>query len=186
MGKRIESDIKAGRHFGQSKRHTFNELADDYQPHAKDVARLAHWREVFGPDKLDAITPARIAKERDKLLSEETQNFATPPTGNAEQDAKRPKAKRGGATVNRYLAALSVCLSYGIKTLQWLERNPCERITKSRESKGRVRFLSDDERKRLLTACRKSENKDLYLAVILSLTTGAREAEIMTLALGPD
>ena len=116
--------------------------------------------------------------------SEETQNFATPPSGNPEQDAKRPKAKRSGATVNRYLAALSVCLSYGVKTLQWLERNPCERITKSRESKGRVRFLSDDERKRLLTACRKSENKDLYLAVILSLTTGAREAEIMTLRWG--
>ena len=179
--KLTESNMKSGRHFGQSKRHTFDELADKYEPHAKDPVRLAHWRKAFGPDKLDSITPARIAGERDKLLSEETQNFATPPTGEAEKDAKRPKAKRSGPTANRYLAALSVCLSYGVKTLQWLERNPCERITKSKENRGRVRFLSDDERARLLTACRESGNEDLYLAVVLSLTTGARQAEIMTL-----
>lgn len=183
-GKRIEADIKAGRHFGQSKRHTFADLADEYQPHAKDPVRLEYWRKVLGADSLDAITPARIAKERDKLLAEETQNFATPPTGDKEADAKRPKAKRSGPTVNRYLAALSVCLSYGVKTLQWLERNPCERITKSRENRGRVRFLSDDERTQLLDACRKSDNKDLYLAVVLSLTTGARQAEIMSLRWG--
>jgi len=138
-----ESNIKAGRHFGQGKRHTFDELVDEYLPHAKDAPRLAYWRNVFGPERLDAITPPRIAKERDKLLSEETQNFAVPPTGDPEKDAKRPKAKRTRPTANRYLAALSACLSYGVKTLQWLERNPCERITKSRENKGRVRFLSD-------------------------------------------
>jgi len=181
---KTENDIRAGRHFGQSKRHTFNELADEYGPHAKDKVRLDYWRGVFGPDLLDTITPARIAKERDKLLTEETQNFATPATGDPGKDAKRPKSKRTGPTVNRYLAALSVCLSFGVKTLQWLERNPCERITKLREHKGRVRFLSDDERGRLLDACRKSENPDLYLAVVLSLTTGAREGEIMTLHWG--
>ena len=51
---------------------------------------------------------------------------------------------RSGLTVNRYLAALSVCPSYGVKTLQWLERNPCERTTKLRETAGRVRFLATD------------------------------------------
>ena len=124
---------------------------------------------------------SRIAKERDRLLTEETQNWATPATGDPEADAKRAKSKRSGPTVNRYLAALSVCLSYGVKTLQWLERNPCERTTKNRESQGRVRFLLDDERERLLAACRASSNPDLYLAVVLSLTTGARQGEIMTL-----
>ena len=179
-----ESDMRAGRYFGQSKHRTFNELTDEYQPHAKDLARLDYWRKVFGSEKLDAITPARIAKERDKLLNEETQNFATPATGDPEKDAKRPKAKRSGPTVNRYLAALSVCLTYAVKELQWLERNPCGRITKPSESAGRVRFLSDEERLRLLTACRSSSNPDLYLAVVLSLTTGARQAEIMTLRWG--
>lgn len=180
--KKTESDMKASRHFGQSKRHTFNELADEYAPHAINLKRLDYWRAAFGPDLLSAITPARIGKERDKLLSQETQRFAIPPMGDPEADAKRPKKKRTGATVNRYLAALSACLSYGVKTLQWLEKNPAMQITKPAENKGRVRFLSDDERTRLLDACR--PHADLYLALVLSLTTGARKSEIMTMRYG--
>ena len=179
---KIERDMKEGRYFGMSKRHTFKELADEYEPHAKDKVRLDYWRGVFGSMLLADITPDRIAKERDKLLAEETPRFATPPTGDAEADAKRPKAKRSGPTVNRYLAALSVCLSHGVKELRWLERNPCELIKKPDESRGRVRFLSDDERTKLLDACR--PHADLYLAVILSLTTGARQEEIMSLRWG--
>ena len=99
--------MKAGRHFGQSKRHTFNELADEYQAHAKDIARLDYWRTVFGSDSLDSITPARIAKARDKLLSEETHNFATPPTGDAKKDAKRP---RPSAAAPRSIATSPLCL----------------------------------------------------------------------------
>ncbi len=179
---KTENDMKYGRHFGQSKRHTFNELADEYQTHAKDIARLDYWREVFGSDSLDSITAARITKARDKLLSEETHNFETPPTGDPEKDAKRARAKRSGSTVNRYIAALSVCLSHGVKTLQWMERNPCQLVTKPKENRGRVRFLSDEERKQLLAACK--SHADLYLAVVLSLTTGARQAEVMSLRWG--
>lgn len=179
---KTEADMRAGRHFGSSRRHTFNELADEYLPHAKDKRVLAYWRGIFGADTLDTITPARISKQRDKLLSEETPRFATPATGDADKDAKRPKAKRKGASVNRYLACLSVTFTYGVKTLQWVERNPCERVTKPAESKGRVRFLSDDERTALLAACKPHD--DLYLAVVLALSTGARQAEIMTLRYG--
>jgi len=69
-----------------------------------------------------------------------------------------------------------------VKRLQWLERNPCERVAKSKENTGRVRFLSDEERVRLLNACR--PHADLYLAVLLALTTGARQAEVMSLRWG--
>jgi len=170
---KIESDMKAGRHFGQSKRHTFVELVDEYAHHAKDKPRLDYWREVFGPERLDAITPQRIKKEADRLLSEETDR----------KDASTGAfKKRTGATVNRYLAALSSCLSYGVKEQGWLERNPMEKVRRPPESKGRVRFLSDDERERLLDACR--PHSELYLAVVLSLTTGARQAEIMGLRWG--
>lgn len=170
---KTESDMKEGRHFGQSKRHIFSELADEYSPHAKDAPRLEYWREVFGTERLADITPARIAKERDKLLSE----------GTGRKDATTGELKkRTGATVNRYLAALSSCLSYGVKELQWLERNPMERVRKPAENKGRVRFLSEDELVSLMNACRK--HTELYFAVLLSLTTGARQAEIMSLRWG--
>lgn len=187
--KKIESDMKAGRHFGQGRLHTFDDLADEYLKSAAGLLSIGHrkrgvdeWRKVFGADLLNGITPARIAKERDKMLAVETQRYASPATGNPDQDAKRDRAKRSGATVNRYLAALSACFAYGVKELQWLEKNPCGNVKKPAESKGRVRFLSDDERPRLLAACR--PHADLYLAVLLALTTGARQAEIMTLRWG--
>ena len=178
---KTEREMKERRHFGASKRHTFNELADAYGPFARDAERLDYWRGVFGANLLADITPERIAEQRDKLLAEDTRHFATPPTGNKEADAKRPKAKRSGPTVNRYLAALSVCLSYGVE-LRWIQQNPCSGIKKPKEAKGRVRFLSDDERGRLLDAAR--PHADLYLALVLSLTTGARQAEIMSLRWG--
>jgi integrase len=180
--KGIEADMKKGRHFGQSKRHTFDELAKEYGPHARDPKRLDYWRGAFGSARLADITPDRIAKQRDKLLAEETPRFATPPTGDDEADAKRQKAKRSGPTVNRYVAALSVCLAHAVKELRWLERNPCELVKKPKENIGRVRFLSDDERNKLLDACRPHPN--LFLAVVLSLTTGARQAEVMSLRWG--
>lgn len=170
---KTESDMKAGRHFGESKRHTFRELANEHEPHAKSKAHLDYWRETFSNERLDGITSARIAKERDKLLNEDTDR-KNPATGELK--------KRTGATVNRYLASLSTCLSYGVNELEWLERNPMERVKRPAESKGRVRFLSDDERARLLAACR--PHADLYLAVVLSLTTGARQGEIMGLRWG--
>ncbi len=181
-GSKIESDMRAGRHFGTSKRHTFKDLADEYEPHAKDKVRLDYWRGKFGNNTLDTITPNLIGKVRDKLLGEDTVRFATPATGDPEQDAKRGRMKRTGATVNRYLANLSACLNHGVKTLRWIERNPCEHIKKPEESKGRVRFLSDEERTVLLAACKPHD--DLYLAVVLALSTGARQAEIMTLRYG--
>lgn len=168
---KTEADMKAGRHFGESKRHTFGELVKAYSEQAKPLLKswdhrethLAYWLDALGDCQLDAITPARIAKERDKLLTEETYRHT----------------KRTGATVVRYLAALSACMAHGMRELQWLERNPVERIKKPAESKGRVRFLSDEERARLLDVCR--PHADLYLAVVLSLTTGARQAEIIGL-----
>jgi len=176
---KIQSDMKVGRHFGGAKRHTFGELVVEYLPQAKDKVRLEYWRGVFGSDTLDTITAVRITKAKDKLLGEETHRFATPASGDVESDAKRPRAMRSGPTVNRYLAALSSCLSYAKNDLQWIERNPVEQIKKPSENRGRVRFLTDDERNRLLEVCRR--NPDLYLAVVLSLTTGARHGEIMSL-----
>ncbi len=168
---KTESDMKAGRHFGESKRHTFGDLVKEYTAQAKPILKswdhremhLAYWLDALGDCQLDSITPVRIAKERDKLLTGETYRHT----------------KRTGATVVRYLAALSACMAHGVRELQWLERNPVERIKKPAENKGRVRFLSDDERTALLDACR--PHADLYLAVVLSLTTGARQAEIMGL-----
>lgn len=172
---KIEADMKAGRHFGSAKRRTLGELLDRYEKHARPKlkswegvkARLDFWREKIGEGELlETLRPERLASIRDELK---------------ETPKQRGKGARSGADVNRTIAALSSALSYGVKELGWLERNPCERIAKLAESKGRVRFLDDDELPRFLAACRESSNPDLLLAVVLSITTGGRQSEIMGL-----
>ena len=53
------------------------------------------------------------------------------------------------------------------------------KITKPREPRGRVRFLSDQERHQLLKACQASENPYLHTIVVLALATGARREELL-------
>lgn len=98
---------------------------------------------------------------------------------------QRPNREGTGAlspaTINRYLAALSHAFTIAVKEWGWLEDSPMRRVTKGKESRGRVRFLSDDERARLLAACKASSNAALYPVVVLALSTGMRQGEIMGL-----
>jgi site-specific recombinase XerD len=57
---------------------------------------------------------------------------------------------RKGSTVHRYLAVLSHAFSMAVKAYQWLDDNPCGKIRKPPEPRGRVRFLSEEESRRLL------------------------------------
>lgn len=43
--------------------------------------------------------------------------------------------------------------------------------------RGRVRFLPEDKRQRLLDACKASRNPCLYAVVVLALSTGARKMD---------
>ena len=56
------------------------------------------------------------------------------------------------------------------------------KVAKLKEPRGRVRFLSDEERQRLLDACTTSKNKSLYTIVVLALATGGRRQELLSLA----
>lgn len=171
---RTEADIKAGRHFGVSKRHTLSELLDRYErvelPKLKSArtvkAKLDWWRNAHGDKALSALTREVIAKARDDFQ------------GTAKQRGQGP---RSAADVNRTLAALSSACSFAVKELGWLDRNPLELVKKPAENKGRVRFLSEEELPRFLQHCRDSNNAQLYLAVLLALTTGARQSEVMGL-----
>ena len=58
-----------------------------------------------------------------------------------------------------------------------LQSNPSMGIKRLSEPRGRTRFLSDEERLKLLEATENSSSQ-LHLAVVLSLATGARQSEI--------
>lgn len=171
-----ESAIREGRHFksSEAKRHTLAETIDRYvkyvlplKPKSEKNQKLqiSWWHSNLGAYSLADITPSLIAEYRDKLGQSMT-----------------PRNKlRTPATINRYLAALSHILTIAAKEWGWLDANPVLNITKMKEPRGRVRFLSESERERLLTACKESESLCLYLVVVLALSTGARRMEILGL-----
>jgi integrase len=171
-----ESAIREGRHFKttEGKRHTLAELIDRYirsvLPHkpksAYDQTRqLKWWSTEIGSHALSDVTPSLIAQYRDKLADGITHHG-------------KPRAP---ATVNRYMAALSIVFTTAVKEWGWVDDTPMRKVTKPKESRGRVRFLSDDERPRLLKACKESSNPSLYPVVVLALSTGMRQGEIMRL-----
>src|SRR5262249_21927858 len=76
------------------------------------------------------------------------------------------------STVRRYLAVLSHAFTVAVQEWEWLNGSPFHKVSKPKEPRGRVRFLSEDERERLLEACRQSRNKYLHIVVVLALSTG--------------
>ena len=48
-------------------------------------------------------------------------------------------------------------------------------------NKARTRFLDADEQKKLLDACKQSNTSLLYMLVVIALSTGARQGEILNL-----
>lgn len=171
-----EAAIREGRHFKttEAKKHTLAELIDRY---IKDVLptkpkqaghqkqQLEWWKSKIGNHALADITTTMIVQCRDDL-------------GNGETNRGAP---RSPATICRYLAALSHAFTIAVVEWQWLEVSPMRNVKKPTEPRGRVRWLDDNERARLLQACKESSNAWLYPCVVLSLSTGMRKSELFNL-----
>ena len=171
-----ESAMRQGRYFktSESKKHSLAELVDRYieqiiptKPKNATVctAQLLWWKKQIGHCLLSDITPALIGQYRDKLL----------------QGITKKGTPRSPATTVRYLAALSHALTIATKEWGWVDDNSMRKVTKPKEPRGRVRFLSDEEREVLLVACKASTNAYLYPVVVLALSSGMRRGEVMNL-----
>lgn len=182
-----ESAIRNGRHFKttEAKRHTLADMIDRYlrevlpsKPKSlvNQKQQLEWWKDKLGVYLLADITPALIAQYRDKITSE--------PYRVVQDGDKTKPLFRGPSTVNRYMAALSHVFTMAVKEWGWLDDSPMRKVSKPKEPRGRVRYLSDEERDALLKACKDSSNPDLYVAVVLALSTGARQMEILGLRWG--
>lgn len=169
-----ESAIREGRHFktAEAKKHTVDEMIDRYLSGAKLTKvqddhtglHLRRWKDEVGYMLLADVTADTLSLVKEKLLNEEFRGKPRSPT-----------------TVLRYMASLSTVFTTAVKDWAWLEDSPMKNITKPKAARGRVRFLDDDERERLLIACKESRNKQLYLCVILAMSTGMRQAELFSL-----
>lgn len=174
---KAESDLGHGTYVPKTadRRRTLRELITKYREEYLPARRLSDarkhealldwWAEHYGHLTLDRLVPEAIAEARRKLQARTT----------------RSGDPLSGATVNRYLAALSAVCKWAWRELRWLPSNPVLDVTKAAESTGLVRYLSDDERKALLKACRESDNPNVYPFVMLALATGARYSNLRNL-----
>jgi integrase len=92
--------------------------------------------------------------------------------------AKEELAPRSAKTINRYLAVLSHVFSRAVKEWRCMELNPLSAVSRLPEGEGRTRWLNVEERRRLLLACRQSNNPVLATIVVCGLSTGARRSEL--------
>jgi integrase len=83
------------------------------------------------------------------------------------------------STVNRYLAVMSNACTLAEREWECMDSNPTRRVGRLREPQGRVRYLSDDERLRLLKAAAESTHPHIHVIVLIVLTTGVRRSEIL-------
>lgn len=174
-----ESAMREGRYFktAESKKHTLADLIDRYiefelpqrkSDQSKFKMQLLWWKDKIGAYMLSDITPALLSKYKEVLGSEDSPK------------PKNGRTTRSNATINRYMACLSIVFTKAVNEWEWLEENPMSKVTKKKEPRGRVKYLSDDEVSSLLIESKKI-SYELYLCVLIALSTGARYGEIINL-----
>ena len=186
---KVEAEMIEGRHFrtAEARRRTLTQAIDRYVDEEVPKKRngsmyaftLPWWKRNLGHLKLADITAAVLVEYRGKLARE--------PYTRAKPESKRSTVrgkvarqyKRSPATVNRYLANLSHVFTVARKEWHWTSHNPFDEVSKFGESSGRVRFLSDDERERLLAETKK--DPQLHTFTLMALSTAARAGELWNL-----
>jgi integrase len=168
--------MKTGRyqHTPESKRHTVAEAIDRYlvdvlprkPKNAANVRiHLRWWREALGHCVLANLSPPMLI-EKLGLLGRE---------------AGAKGKQRGASTIVRYSSSFSHVLSVASREWMWMQDNPLQKVRKPSEPRGRVRYLDEVERAKLMQACRESSTPLLYPAVVMAISTGLRKAELMSL-----
>jgi site-specific recombinase XerD len=115
--------------------------------------RLEVTREHFGHRVADSMTPAEISEWFTKMVDERDWS---------------------PATINRYRAAMSKAFKIGIQNGK-VSANPARLVPQRKEPAGKIRFLTDDEEKRLRVALKGRPFCIPQLDV--ALHTGMRKSE---------
>jgi integrase len=151
-------------------RKTLADAIDTYLPkiegtkNYKDTKRLClWWRGKLGTVTLSELSAIAIDQTLDKI-------------------------ERSGATKNRYLGALSGCLTFISRSpYEWIQVNPCKAVTRRKEGKPRERYLTPKEWKKLrryvdiVAKCGREREAQLPLFLRLAYETGRRRGELLKL-----
>lgn len=156
---------------------TFEALADEYmrQWKGKDrnqVYRALYWQDTFKDTPIKSITHKQVKKSIKDFGAAKA--FTTDGTGN------KSARTRSSNTVIRYKAVLSAMFKYAVRE-DYLKENPVDGVFVEATPNKVERYLSDEERIKLLTECKQSTWEKMYLLVLLAITTGMRKSELINL-----
>jgi integrase len=163
-------------------------LADVYMADfpGRDATRsytVAFWLRELGDRRVLDIDADCIAEVLDRMITSPVHKYAGRDPETGKPILRSHPRKRKPATINRLKSVISSMLTYAqrrrLMPKGWL--NPCKEIPCERVNNARTRFLSAEERERLLRVCRISTWPRLYLLVLMALTTGARKGELLSL-----
>jgi integrase len=153
--------LKAGKRIRYK---TFREVSTEYlqrwnkKDYANQLLRVNYWCDVFGDRIMTDLDIFDLREHIDDLLDEGQRT----------------------ATINRKKAVLSSIYQYALSR-GYVDANIVRSVVLDNDSKRRDRVLNDEERKRLLKACRESHWDKLYLLVLMAMVTGARKGELLNL-----
>jgi integrase len=181
-----------GKHFrsAESRRRSVGEAIDRYlkdevsnkRDRVAPKSRLAWWKAELGSVKLFEVSPALIVEKRDKLAKSKYQRARPTAKRSTVDAADVERYPRSPATVNRFLATLAHVFTIARREWHWLSHSPMAGVSKLPESRGRLRYLSDEERKALLSETAKDST--LHTLVVIALSTACRAGELQKLTWG--
>jgi integrase len=93
------------------------------------------------------------------------------------RDSLRPFLKPN--SIRRYMTSLSAVLTAAVDQYEWLAKHPLRQVAKPPAAPDRVRALTAEEQARLLAACQASRNRQVYVAVVVALSTATRKNELL-------
>jgi integrase len=167
---KAEGAIVERRYFPQraAQNHTLTDAIDRYLketlPDSKPGTAtkrkqvLGWWKTRLGAMRLSDVTTDQILTVRTELR----QTFKA-------------------TSANTYISHLSACLTRAAIVWKWIPASPLWKVPRLPGKSERCRYLSRDERVRLLEACKQSRSPHLYPIVFLAISTGARRGELLNL-----
>lgn len=149
---------------------------------ATRAQRMDWWDCEIGHMRIDEVEQDHIyfALER---LSKKNARYWAGRDADGKPIFKSKNKPYAPATINRYSATIGALFTWCVKKRLppkgW--EHPCRGIERLPENNEIVRFLSNEERISLLSACKTSKWPKLYLLVLMAITTGARRGELENL-----
>ncbi len=174
---KLEAEVRDGERVStrQEERSTVQDLVDRYRrDHLSALASAAN-RENHLVWWVARIGHRTLIEVRRPLLRDCLRALAA-----GETPSGRPASP---ATRRRYLATLRHAWNVVAIAEEWTSRNPFRGALTGADSepRGRVRYLEDAERERLIDAAQAARDPRLFPLVLLALLTGARQGELLAL-----